>query len=185
MYKHQYWMKDLDHSTSYWGSNGTYQAQADVLSAEVPSVGEAKNPIIEVIRNMQNFYYDRYNNGHCNPCRTQCAAPVRRFMKKHKAPSNLKFKISVRDSELEESMDWVIAKAYELFTGEEVKKMIVPQYGEMVEMNDGSLVGVLNHEFIQDGNDLLFHAFMSPMNEWLKCSEIKRVVPFDEIPSGN
>jgi len=119
MYKHQYWMKDLDYSNAYWGSNGKYQKEIDVLSEQVPSMGEADHPVIEVIRNAQNFYYDRYNNGHCNPCRTKCAVPVRRFMKKYKAPSNLKFKIGVRDSELEESMDWVIAKAYELYKNEE------------------------------------------------------------------
>lgn len=116
MYKHQYWMKDLDYSKSYWGSNGKYQAMADNLAKEVPAMGEANHPVIEVYRNMVNFYYDRYNNGHCNPCRTKCAVPVRAFMKKHKAPKNLKFKIGVYDSELEQACDWVIAKCDELFS---------------------------------------------------------------------
>jgi hypothetical protein len=116
MYKHQEWMKNLDHSKSYWGNNGKFQVSADVLKPAVPGTGEAKNPIIEVFRNLVNFYYDRYNNGHCNPCRTKCAAPVRAFMKKHKAPRHLKFKINVTDSQLEESCDWVIAKCYELYT---------------------------------------------------------------------
>lgn len=116
MYKHQSWMNDVDHSNTYWGSNGKHQSMADVLSEEVPAMGESNNPSVEVFRNLQNFYYDRYNNGHCNPCRTKCAVPVRNFMKKHKAPSNLKFKIGVRDSELEETCDWVIAKCHELFT---------------------------------------------------------------------
>lgn len=115
MYKHQCWMKDVDYSNTYWEHNGKFQLSADVLSKEVPAMGEADHPIIEVYRNLVNFYYDRYNNGHCNPCRTECAIPVRRFMKKYKAPNHLKFKIDVTDSQLEESCDWVISKCHELF----------------------------------------------------------------------
>jgi hypothetical protein len=109
-------MEDTDHSDTYWGSNGTHQVMADALAEKVPATGEALNRYIEVYRNLVNFYYDRYNNGHCNPCRTKCAVPVRAFMKKHKAPSEMKFKISMKDSELEESCDWVIAKLHELYS---------------------------------------------------------------------
>lgn len=183
MYKHQEWMKDLDHAFSYWGNNGWNQEMANLLKPHVPSHGKATHPAIEVFRNLQNFYYDRYNNGHCNPCKTKCAVPVRAFMKKHNAPSHLKFKIGVPDCGLEESCDWVIAKCYELFVNKEVKqvkKVVMPQFGEVVEMNDGTKAGVINTPFVKDGHEVLFHAF-SHEKAWLKCSEIKRVVPSDEL----
>lgn len=116
MYRHQYWMKDVNHEDTYWGNNGTHQEKLDELSKHVPGMGKASDPVIEVIRNLQNFYYDRYNNGHCNPCRTECAIPVRAFLKKHKAPSNMKFKIGIHDSELESTVDWIVHKCYELWS---------------------------------------------------------------------
>lgn len=182
MYKHQYWMKDTDHSDTYWGNNGKHQDMADALKPEVPHMGKADHPAIEVFRNMQNFYYDRYNNGHCNPCKTECAIPVRAFMKKHKAPSYLKFKIGVFDTQLEEACDWIISKCYELFTtGKIIPETIIPRRGDVVEMNDGKLVGVSIIDSKGYGNRTYIIGLCGQETSAFDVEDIKRIVPVKEL----
>ena len=116
MYQHKDWMCDIPgYINTYWGNDGEHQEKAKMLQSMVPFMGESANPYIEVFRHASNFYYDRYNNGHCNPSRTAEAAPVRAFMKKHKAPAHLKFKVKILDSELESAMDWLVNICYELY----------------------------------------------------------------------
>ena len=52
---------------TYWDNAGKYQKEYDKLySRIVPAQGEAATPDGELLRMISRFYYDRFNNGHCN-----------------------------------------------------------------------------------------------------------------------
>lgn len=53
--------------TSYWDSNGKYQAEYDKLWEEfVPLSGESENEYGELIRIVGRLFYEYCNNGNCN-----------------------------------------------------------------------------------------------------------------------
>ena len=62
-------MKQLN---TYWNGNGTYEAHANYLTGFIPHTGECQmqndklNTPLEVVRCINNIYYDVYNNGGCN-----------------------------------------------------------------------------------------------------------------------
>ena len=62
-------MKQLN---TYWNGNGTYEAHANYLTGFIPHAGECQmqndnlNTPLEVVRCINNIYYDVYNNGGCN-----------------------------------------------------------------------------------------------------------------------
>jgi len=116
MYRYKLWMIDAQWQQmgTYWGGKGKFRKEYDEMIKHIPGTGKANDPVIEIIRCLTNFYYDRYNNAHSNS-RSEEATKVRRFMKKHGAPKHLKFIISQFNSELEASCDWVISKCYELY----------------------------------------------------------------------
>jgi hypothetical protein len=52
---------------SYWGLNGAYQKEYDVLWDKlVPSAGNAETIQGEMIRSVSRLFYDYCNNGNCN-----------------------------------------------------------------------------------------------------------------------
>ena len=56
---------------TYWNGNRhddnpTMQARQERLSAEVPDCGSAEHPAVDCWREVQNIYYDLFNNGGCN-----------------------------------------------------------------------------------------------------------------------
>jgi len=52
---------------SYWGLNGAYQKEYDVLWDKlVPSAGNAETIHGEMIRCISRFFYEYCNNGNCN-----------------------------------------------------------------------------------------------------------------------
>jgi len=127
MYKHKDWMRNVwKMEKAYWHNNGVFQKELEELQKLVPFSGTCKNKALETIRCLNSFYYDRYNNGHCNN-RAKEAATVRRFMKRHGAPSHLKFIIAQRDSELEDACDWVIKKCHDIYMNVEKKSLVVEE----------------------------------------------------------
>lgn len=57
-------MKTFDRSKTYWNSQGTYQAEHDLLwKALVPRTGKADTGDGEALRALGRIYYDIYNNG--------------------------------------------------------------------------------------------------------------------------
>jgi hypothetical protein len=50
----------------YWNDKGTYQAEAEALSALVPGEGNAETHKGEVWRAASKIYYDYFNNGFGN-----------------------------------------------------------------------------------------------------------------------
>ena len=111
MYKYIDWKMGRDkdgnkYHASYWSDNGKFQKEYEELHAKlVPAIGEANTVEGEALRQLVNFYYDRYNNGHCN---SRPVPAVRAFLKKTKAPAHLKCKIDMLDSELDETVDYVV-----------------------------------------------------------------------------
>lgn len=52
---------------TYWCEKGKYQKEYELLHKRmVPAQGKAGTPEGELLRCVVNFYYDRFNNGHCN-----------------------------------------------------------------------------------------------------------------------
>jgi hypothetical protein len=97
------------HAT-YWNGEGKHQEMYDNLwQLLVPARGEANTMEGEMLRIAGNFYYDRYNNGHCNPCRTKPAQRVRDYMRRNKLNLWSDFKVNVSDWLLDEAMDQLIA----------------------------------------------------------------------------
>lgn len=59
--------KDTDDGGQYWGNEGNFQELQDKYWDElVPSSGKASSPHGELLRMVNRFYYDCYNNGLCN-----------------------------------------------------------------------------------------------------------------------
>jgi hypothetical protein len=102
------------YSPTYWCDKGKFQKEMDELHAKlIPPMGEASTVEGEVLRQLVNFYYDRYNNGHCN---SRPVPAVRAFLKKTKAPATLKCKIDMLDVELDETVDYVVETISKLTT---------------------------------------------------------------------
>lgn len=51
---------------TYWCANGKFQKEIEEIGKFIPTMGKSKNPLIEIARVVQNWYYDVYNNGGCN-----------------------------------------------------------------------------------------------------------------------
>jgi len=48
---------------SYWGQNGKYQKEADVLQKLVPAEGASPDLSVDLFRRASNLYYEIFNNG--------------------------------------------------------------------------------------------------------------------------
>jgi len=60
-------MRTKKYEPKYWSGKGKYQKEYDLVSDKlVPAVGNADTPQGELLRQMQNYYYDCFNNGGCN-----------------------------------------------------------------------------------------------------------------------
>lgn len=56
----------FDPNATYWNSDGKLQVESEILSELIPSTGEAEIDVLNLVRTMNNLYYDLYNNGLCN-----------------------------------------------------------------------------------------------------------------------
>ncbi len=64
---------------SYWGENGKYQKEADVLQKLVPAEGESPDRSVDLFRRASNLYYEIFNNGGDNLEGDNQDIEVRRF----------------------------------------------------------------------------------------------------------
>lgn len=56
---------------TYWTSEGKYQDLLDEATKQIPGMGECESRYLEAIRVTQNWYWDVYNNGGWNYCRSK------------------------------------------------------------------------------------------------------------------
>lgn len=90
---------------SYWEGKGKYQKEVKILRTLIPSRGECANPSLEVLRVVQNAYYDAYNNGACYPFRWEC---LKRFV------PDLLDRCSIDLNQSQQFLDWLeLAVKYE------------------------------------------------------------------------
>lgn len=53
-------------ANTYWNHNGKHQLLSDALQHLIPATGKSDVAHIELLRCLNNVYYDIYNNGGCN-----------------------------------------------------------------------------------------------------------------------
>jgi hypothetical protein len=52
----------------YWNHQGKYQKEYQQFSKLIPQLGTCRDPYLEALRLVCNWYYDVLNNGGCNHC---------------------------------------------------------------------------------------------------------------------
>lgn len=107
-YPYKEWMSRHGlYQATYWSGKGKYQAEFDKLHAElVPGMGDAATVEGQMLCYAANFYYDRYNNGHCNPGRTREGALVDHYMKRNGLKG--RFIVNQFNDDLDAAMDELV-----------------------------------------------------------------------------
>lgn len=106
-------VKQAGYEPKYLNGRGKYQKEHDELRAElVPPTGKAETPAGEILRCIDSFYHERYNNGHRNP-RIAEARYATVFLRQH-GWNGTSVTISMLDSELDRVVDFIIEKILEI-----------------------------------------------------------------------
>jgi hypothetical protein len=94
---------------TYWDHKGKYQKEYEKLSAKlVPQSGKAPTYEGELLRCLGNFYYDRFNNGHCND-KSQEKRVVNTFLRRRADAPVKSISYRMLDKDLDAVVDYVMA----------------------------------------------------------------------------
>jgi hypothetical protein len=96
------------YTPTYWNNNGKFQKEYEKLYEQlVPKEGEAPTQEGELLRCISQFYYDRYNNGHCNNM-SYAMKIVNSFLKQEKNAPAKAIKYKMLDKDLDDVVDYIV-----------------------------------------------------------------------------
>ena len=93
---------------TYWEEKGKYQAEYNKLYAKhVPASGESATKEGELLRMISRFYYDRFNNGHCND-RSEEKKYVNSWLRRQKNAPVKSISYNMLDKDLDRVVDFIV-----------------------------------------------------------------------------